>query len=144
MGFSPGRIVATRQLEPALTMKPLKSEGTRPARTSEDLPLPEVPTMAKKRHKRSLRSKSSISFSRPKKTRSSSAPNGRRPGKGLNRTLASCNSRLQLSNKRQQRIRRKTTQLRNYTRLVGSKPLFLFGLWSQKRDTYRSNRLDPA
>jgi len=48
-------------------MKPLSREGIRPERTREDLPLPDAPTIARKRDDRSRRSRSSISASRPKK-----------------------------------------------------------------------------
>jgi hypothetical protein len=56
-----------RQLEPAPTMNPLCSAGIRPDRTSDDLPLPDVPTTATRREDRRWRSSSSISRSRPKK-----------------------------------------------------------------------------
>ena len=59
--------IAMRQLEPAPAMNPLWSDGIRPERTSDDLPLPDVPTTERKRVVRSRRSSSSISFSRPKK-----------------------------------------------------------------------------
>ena len=36
-------MIATRQLDPALTIRPLWSEGISPDRTSDDLPQPEVP-----------------------------------------------------------------------------------------------------
>ena len=53
MGSSPGRMIAIRQLIRPPTMKPLWSEGISPERTSDDLPLPDVPTTASKRVVRS-------------------------------------------------------------------------------------------
>jgi hypothetical protein len=48
-------------------MNPLSSDGIRPERTSDDLPLPEAPTTASSRADRSRLRRSSISRSRPKK-----------------------------------------------------------------------------
>ena len=57
--------------------------GSRPARTSEDLPLPEVPTTARRRERPSRRRSSSVCVSLPKKRSLCSISNGRRPGYGL-------------------------------------------------------------
>jgi hypothetical protein len=43
------RSIATRQFDPAFAISPLYSEGIRPERTSEDLPLPDEPVTSKKR-----------------------------------------------------------------------------------------------
>src|SRR5215470_10297238 len=86
MGSALGRNFATRHAEPACTRNPLYNAEIKPDRTSDDLPLPEVPTTDKNRDERSRRSSSSISFSRPKKRWSSSGSKGRKPGKGLNIT----------------------------------------------------------
>src|SRR3954454_14627934 len=53
-----------------------------PARTKEDLPLPEVPTTARKRLVAKRHNSSSTSSSRPKNRADSSAVNGRNPGNG--------------------------------------------------------------
>ena len=79
--------MAMRQCEPALAIKPLKRSGRSPARTSEDLPLPEVPTTARKRVAASLRRSSSLWPSRPKKRWLSPISKGRRPGKGFDGRL---------------------------------------------------------
>ena len=55
------------QLEPARAMYPLCRAGISPQRTSEDLPQPDVPMTGRKRDDPSRRSRSSVSFSRPKK-----------------------------------------------------------------------------
>ena len=83
MGSSPGRQTMMRQLEPALSIKPLCSAGISPERTSEDFPVPELPITIRKRVVLSRLSSSSISCSRPKKRCSSSASKGRKPGKGF-------------------------------------------------------------
>ena len=49
-----------RQSDPALAISPPCSAGSRPARTSDDLTLPEVPTTARKRVRFSRRSNSSL------------------------------------------------------------------------------------
>src|SRR5262245_8477597 len=59
------------------------SAGSSPARTSEDFPLPEEPTTARKRVRASLPINCSLCPSRPKKRWLSSNSNGRNPGKGL-------------------------------------------------------------
>ena len=100
-----------------------------PDRTSEDLPLPDVPTTAKNRHVRSRRSSSSISFSRPKKRWSSSGSKGRNPGNGLNRTCSPF-LRFQLRNKWLQWLRRKIRRLRNHHCLMRTKALLLYGFRS--------------
>ncbi len=46
IGLAPGRKRATHQSRPASGRKPPCRYGSRPARTSEDLPLPDVPTTA--------------------------------------------------------------------------------------------------
>jgi hypothetical protein len=61
------RITATRQLDPARAIYPLCRAGISPQRTSEDLPQPEVPMTGRNRDDPSRRSRSSVSFSRPKK-----------------------------------------------------------------------------
>ncbi|MDP7048657.1 MAG: hypothetical protein QF721_04330 [Verrucomicrobiota bacterium] len=48
-GSPPGRMTVVSQLEPAPAIVPLSNSGMRPARTREDLPLPEVPTTATNR-----------------------------------------------------------------------------------------------
>ena len=60
IGSPPGRNNATRQPEPAWLIKPPSMAGSRPARTKEDLPLPEDPITARKRDRASLLSKLSI------------------------------------------------------------------------------------
>ena len=78
-----GRITAKRQNEPARAMNPPSSSGSRPARTSEDFPLPDVPTTPTKRC-RSSRATISLDWpSRPKNRCVSAASNGLRPGNGL-------------------------------------------------------------
>ena len=47
-GCPPGRTMAMRQLEPAFTIWPPCSAGTRPQRISDDLPQPDVPTTGEK------------------------------------------------------------------------------------------------
>src|SRR5262249_4431368 len=54
-----------------------------PARTRDDLPLPEVPTTARKRFVRSSCNSAAVCSSRPKNRWCSSLRNGRRPGNGL-------------------------------------------------------------
>ena len=53
MGLPPGRRSITSQVEPAWVMVPPCSSAIMPARTSDDLPLPEVPTTARNRFVRS-------------------------------------------------------------------------------------------
>ena len=53
-GWLPGRNWAMRQLVPALVILPWCRAGRRPQFTNEDLPLPEVPTTARKRRWASL------------------------------------------------------------------------------------------
>src|SRR5688572_2061665 len=101
----------------------------RPERTSDDFPLPDVPTTARKRVDRSLRSSASISLSRPKNRWSSSGSNGRRPGNGLNR--GTC---LQLSDKRGEPFGGDAVPLRNDNRLVRAKPLLLGGARTDETD----------
>ena len=67
MGLPPGRMTAISQALPAWAMPPPSTAGSRPARTSDDLPLPEVPTTATRRLVRNRRSRSSICSCRPKK-----------------------------------------------------------------------------
>ncbi len=57
-------------------------EGMRPARTSDDLPQPDVPITARKRTLASRRSSSSTCSSRPKNQRASGSSNGRSPMNG--------------------------------------------------------------
>ena len=63
---------------------PARSRGSRPAWSSEDLPVPELPTMARKRQAGSRRraSSSSVSRLRPKKMADLVSANARRPGYG--------------------------------------------------------------
>ena len=49
MGLPPGRRMTTSQVEPARAIVPRWRAGMSPARTSDDLPLPDVPTTARKR-----------------------------------------------------------------------------------------------
>src|SRR5205814_4636822 len=131
IGSSPGRHTAIRQLELAPTIKPLCSAGIRPERTRDDLPLPDVPTTARKRVDRSRRSSSSMSFSRPKNRWSSSGSKGRRPGNGLNR--AAC---LQLSDERPERLGCESVPLRHDNRLVGTKTLLLHASRGHETDRH--------
>src|SRR5215469_9619052 len=54
----------------------------RPARTSDDFPLPELPTTATKRFRSSLDRSCAVCFSRPKKRSDSASVKGRKPGYG--------------------------------------------------------------
>ena len=83
IGSPPGRSRATRQCEPACSKNPPWRWGSRPARTSEDLPLPEAPTTASRRLRRSERRMSSLCPSRPKNRCVSLASKGRSPGNGF-------------------------------------------------------------
>jgi hypothetical protein len=78
-----GRIRATRQFDPALTIIPPNNAGASPARTSDDLPLPDVPTTARKRVASSFFNIFSLCPSRPKNRWLSCSSNGRSPGKGF-------------------------------------------------------------
>ena len=79
-GSFSGRNCAMRQAAPALAMWPRCSAGRRPQLTSDDLPLPDVPTTARKRCTASLSIIRSTWCSRPKNRCSSSVRNGRKPG----------------------------------------------------------------
>ena len=59
-------MTAISQSLPAKAIPPPSTAGSRPARTSDDLPLPEVPTTATRRLVRNRRSRSSICSCRPK------------------------------------------------------------------------------
>ena len=84
-GCRPGRRIITSQVEPAWVIVPPCSAAIMPARTSEDLPLPEVPTTARKRFVRNSCSSAAVCSSRPKNRWCSSLRNGRRPGNGFGR-----------------------------------------------------------
>ena len=84
MGSLPGRMQAIRHSAPAA---PPFSAGNRPASTSEDLPLPELPINETKRCRLSFSRSSSMCSSRPKNRWASSGPNGRRPGNGLKTSI---------------------------------------------------------
>jgi len=75
---------------PARAIKPPCKAGRNPQLTKEDLPLPDVPTTAKKRVAASLSTMASTWFSRPKNKYSSSSLNGLRPGNGFLRFGGSC------------------------------------------------------
>src|SRR5262249_35202786 len=84
-GFSrsPALKSSTRQsLLPATAL--FVSRGNRPARTNDDLPVPDAPTTARNRCVGSLRRWMSLStsFPRPKKIASSLAVKARKPGYG--------------------------------------------------------------
>ena len=80
-GRSPGRITARRQRsEPGTT--PSASAGRRPARTAEDLPLPEGPTTASRVEPTRRATSSATRRSRPKKYSACAASKGARPRKG--------------------------------------------------------------
>ena len=67
MGSLPGRIRAIRHFDPALVITPPRNAASKPARTSDDLPLPDVPTTARKCAAASLAISFSTCPSRPKK-----------------------------------------------------------------------------
>ena len=71
MGSLPGRNCAMRHDVPAEAINPRRSAGFKPQFTSEDLPLPDVPTTARKRVAASISTMVSIWLSRPKKRCSS-------------------------------------------------------------------------
>src|SRR5262245_37837058 len=78
-----GQNWAMRQAVPARASKPRCKAGRSPQLTREDLPLPEVPTTARKWVAASLLIRASTWLSRPKNRYSSSSLNGRKPGKGF-------------------------------------------------------------
>src|SRR5580765_8291755 len=139
MGSSPGLMTAIRQLELAPAMNPLCNAGIRPERTSDDLPLPEVPTTARKRVLRSRRRRSSISFSRPKNRCSSSASNGRSPGNGLNRAAF-----LQLRDEGPQAGEVDPVPLRDDDGFVRTEAILLGRVRSDLRDADQRQLLRPA
>ena len=77
-GRSPGVRVITRAPMPA-GRAPRQIAATRPARTNDDLPLPEAPTTATKRASASRARTSATSASRPKKNAASSGWKARSP-----------------------------------------------------------------
>ena len=80
-GAAPGFI--TRTLQPAEPgSAPPRSAGMIPARASEDLPLPDAPTTARKRPAFSRSIARWVSASRPKKSSASASSNGRKPRYG--------------------------------------------------------------
>ena len=92
IGSLPGRNWAMRHAVPAGAIRPWRSAGRSPQLTREDLPLPDVPTTARKRVAASLLTMASIWFSRPKNKCSSSSLKGRKPGKGLALRARRCGS----------------------------------------------------
>ena len=82
-GASPGFILATSQASRSSTRKPPSSFGISPARISDDLPQPELPTTARKRVLCSCRSSSRVCSWRPKNSSVSSVSKGRSPTKGF-------------------------------------------------------------
>src|SRR5436853_5814358 len=74
--------MATCHPEPA-SVNPLRRVGSNPARTKDDLPLPEVPTTATNDVSCNFSSSVSLRPSRPKKISFSLVLNGRNPGNGL-------------------------------------------------------------
>src|SRR6516165_862425 len=85
-GLLPGRNWAILQEVPALAISPRCRAGRSPEFTSDDFPLPDVPTTARKRVRASLSVIVSTWLSRPKNRCSSSSRKGRKPGKGFRRT----------------------------------------------------------
>ena len=75
-----GRNVAMRQLGVSSAPRSCSSCGTRPARTSDDLPQPERPTTAISRLTFSFSRSARVCASRPKKNASSPRSKGRKPG----------------------------------------------------------------
>ena len=87
-GSAPG--CSTQIVQPVTSGRaPARSAGTSPARTSEDLPLPEAPTTARKRARLSISTSRCTSRSRPKNSFASSSPNGCRPRYGVSPVLGS-------------------------------------------------------
>ena len=80
-GCSPGRIDRTSHF-PGPNKVVFLSQGTRPAKTSDDLPLPDPPITVRNWLCRKCWSISSASRSRPKKGKRSSRANARMPGYG--------------------------------------------------------------
>src|SRR5215471_4118592 len=95
IGAFPGRNCAIRQEVPALANKPRCRAGFRPQLTSEDFPLPEVPTTARKRVRASLSIIASTWLSRPKNRCSSESWKGLKPGNGF-ATLATIGLAIRL------------------------------------------------
>ena len=56
-----------------------RRRGIRPARTTDDLPLPDAPTTATREVRSTASTSFSVNASRPKKKAASSSRNGRRP-----------------------------------------------------------------
>ena len=78
-GYAPGNISTIGQRSDPGSA-PAASAGTRPARTTEDLPLPLGPTTARKRVARRAARRGAPSIaSRPKKSAASASSNARRP-----------------------------------------------------------------
>jgi len=65
-GSAPGRQTAMRHALPASAMSPRYSAGRRPQLINEDLPLPELPSTARKRRLPSRSTMASTAASRPK------------------------------------------------------------------------------
>ena len=81
MGCGPGRISAWRQRsDPGST--PPASAGSSPARTADDLPLPDGPITASNGEPTSRATSSATNRSRPKKYSAWSASNVASPGNG--------------------------------------------------------------
>ncbi len=74
MGLRPGRSTSASQLSPERL-----SAGTRPARTKDDLPAPEGPTMARSGRSRTRLTVAAISSPRPKKRLASFSWKAARP-----------------------------------------------------------------
>ena len=78
-GDAPGRIVPVRQRTPIRLWRRSRVAST-PARTSDDLPLPEGPMIETKWFSARMVKMSWISRSRPRKIGHSAFSNGRSPG----------------------------------------------------------------
>ena len=73
-GRAVGVTICIAHLSLPLTISPFCSAGTTPARTTDDLPLPDAPTTARKRWSLRYVTSSAVSVSRPKNSAASATP----------------------------------------------------------------------